>query len=123
MIGTKTQWAFDRGAATSARRLVGTLRSAAFGDIGRGLDEIAREADAELREAFPEARPATLLEARVYKERRATIRSTPEVQRLRPGPRTSVDRLLLAGDWTDTGLPPTIEGAVQSGHRAASLAA
>jgi hypothetical protein len=123
MIGTKTQWAFDRGVSRSTRSLVGTLRSAAFDDVGRGVDEIAREADAELREAFPEARPAQLIEARVYKERRATIRSTPEAQRLRPGPTTPVNRLLLAGDWTDTGLPPTIEGAVQSGHFAAEQAA
>jgi hydroxysqualene dehydroxylase len=100
---------------------VGTLRSAAFLDAGRPLAEIAQEAAADLGEAFPAARATRLLSARVYKERRATMRATPEIQALRPGPRTSVEGLVLAGDWTDTGLPPTIEGAVLSGHRAAAL--
>jgi len=57
----------------------------------------------------------------VYKERRATMRLTPHAESLRPPAQTTVDGLLLAGDWTDTGLPPTIEGAVLSGHRAAEL--
>jgi squalene-associated FAD-dependent desaturase len=123
MIGTSTQWAFDRGEAGEGRHLVGTVRSAAFRDAARNVDEIARETDAELREAFAGARAARLLDARVYKERRATVRSTPAAQPLRPGPKTLVAGLLLAGDWTDTGLPPTIEGAVLSGHRAAELLA
>jgi len=123
MIGTATQWAFDRGQPATGRHLVGTVRSAAFRDVTRSADEIARETDAELREAFVEARTARLLDSSVYKERRATIRSTPDAQPLRPGPKTRVDNLLLAGDWTDTGLPPTIEGAVWSGHRAAELLA
>jgi uncharacterized protein with NAD-binding domain and iron-sulfur cluster len=59
----------------------------------------------------------------VIKERRATFSPTPEAEALRPEARTAVDGLFLAGDWTATGLPATIEGAVQSGHRAAALAA
>ena len=121
MIGTKTQWAFDRGTSGPGRFLVGTVRSAAFADVDRDVDEIAAEAEAELREAFDAARPARLLEATVYKERRATMRATPDVQRLRPGTKTPIAGLFLAGDWTDTGLPPTIEGAVWSGHRAAEI--
>ena len=121
MIGTKTQWAFDRGRTGDGRFSVGTVRSAAFADVERDVTEIEAETEAELREAFAGAREATLLDSRVYKERRATIRSTPEAQPLRPGPRTAIDGLLIAGDWTDTGLPPTIEGAVLSGHRAAEL--
>ncbi len=124
LIGTRTQWAFDRGAdaAGGGRHQVGTVRSAAFADVERPGAEILEETARELEEAFPLARGATLLGARVYKERRATIRSTPEVQPLRPPTATGVGGLLLAGDWTDTGLPPTIEGAVLSGHRAAALA-
>ena len=119
MLGTRTQWAFDRGGAGPGRHRVGTVRSAAFADAERDVPEIAREAEAELAEAFPEARAARLLETRVYKERRATMRSTPAAQRVRPGAETALAGLYLAGDWTDTGLPPTIEGAVLSGHRAA----
>ncbi len=121
MLGTKTQWAFDRGPSAAGRFSVGTVRSAAFDDAERDVDEIASETEAELGEAFGGARSAKLLESRVYKERRATMRSTPEAQPLRPGPKTGIDRLFLAGDWTDTRLPPTIEGAVLSGHRAAEL--
>ncbi len=122
MLGTKTQWAFDRGSTGPGRFLVGTVRSAAFADVDRDVDEIAAEADAELREAFDAARPARLLNATIYKERRATMRATPAVQRLRPKTKSAIAGLFLAGDWTDTGLPPTIEGAVWSGHRAAEIA-
>ena len=101
---------------------MGTVRSAAFADAERDVDVIAREAEAELLETFPSVRAARLLETRVYKERRATMRSTPAAQRVRPGAETAIQGLYLAGDWTDTGLPPTIEGAVLSGHRAAELA-
>jgi uncharacterized protein with NAD-binding domain and iron-sulfur cluster len=53
------------------------------------------------------------------KEKRATFAQTPESLDLRPGTPTSYRNLFLAGDWTDTGLPATIEGAVRSGFRAA----
>lgn len=120
LIGTPTQWAFDRGpAAGGAGYAVGTVRSAAFADAGRTPQAIAEETTADLAEAFSAARCARLLHARVYKERRATMRATPETELLRPPSRTHVEGLFLAGDWTGTGLPPTIESAVLSGHRAA----
>ncbi|HEY7726890.1 MAG TPA: hydroxysqualene dehydroxylase HpnE [Candidatus Eisenbacteria bacterium] len=119
LIGTPTQWAFDRGTLAGGVHQVGTLRSAAFGDVERSPDELARETERDLAEAFPEARGARVLARRVYKERRATMRSVPGLQPHRPGPETAARGLYLAGDWTDTGLPPTIEGAVVSGHRVA----
>ena len=57
----------------------------------------------------------------IVRERRATFAATPEQNALRPGPVTSVKNLFLAGDWTATGLPATIEGSVRSGDRAADL--
>jgi hydroxysqualene dehydroxylase len=55
----------------------------------------------------------------IVRERRATFEATPEQNALRPGAATSLKNLFLAGDWTDTGLPATIEGSVRSGDRAA----
>lgn len=121
LLGVPTQWAFDRGPHAEGGHLVGTLRSAAFDDVERAPDDLARETERDLAEAFPEAREARVLARRVYKERRATLRSLPEIQPKRPGPETPVRGLYLAGDWTDTGLPPTIESAALSGHRAAAL--
>jgi len=60
---------------------------------------------------------------RVLKERRATPAFGPDHARLRPQARTSVPNLCLAGDWTATGLPATLEGAAASGHVAAALLA
>ena len=65
--------------------------------------------------------PQTLPPWQIVKERRATFAATPEQNALRPKTATRWSNLLLAGDWTDTGLPATIEGAIRSGHKAARL--
>jgi len=57
------------------------------------------------------------------RERRATFAATPEQELRRPGAETAWRNLVLAGDWTNTGLPATIEGAIRSGNRAAELLA
>jgi predicted NAD/FAD-dependent oxidoreductase len=66
--------------------------------------------------------PADLPPWQIVKERRATFAATPEQAARRPPATTRWGNLLLAGDWTDTGLPATIEGAVRSGQKAAQLA-
>jgi predicted NAD/FAD-dependent oxidoreductase len=58
----------------------------------------------------------------IVKEKRATFAATPEQDARRPNAATSFANLVLAGDWTQTGLPATIEGAIRSGHKAAQLA-
>jgi len=65
--------------------------------------------------------PSALPPWQIVRERRATFAATPEQDARRPQPQTRWANLLLAGDWTNTGLPATIESAIRSGHRAAAL--
>jgi hydroxysqualene dehydroxylase len=67
------------------------------------------------------ALPDLLPPWQIVRERRATFAATPRENAKRPGPTTAWNNLFLAGDWTATGLPATIEGAIRSGHRAAAL--
>ena len=80
------------------------------------LIEIALE---DIRGVYP--RPGRLLRSGVIKEKRATFSPTCGVEKFRPGAPTPFRNLFLAGDWTDTGLPATIEGAVVSGLTAARM--
>jgi zeta-carotene desaturase len=75
----------------------------------------------ELREVFPAGRDATLVAARVVTDPTAVLSVRPGVDALRPAATSAVPNLFLAGDWTATGWPSTMEGAVRSG-RAAALA-
>ena len=74
----------------------------------------------EMRRFLPAAKEAQVLHRMVYKARSATFAATPEAEPLRPGALTEWNNLFLAGDWTNTGLPATIEGAIVSGRRAAA---
>src|SRR5262249_23085357 len=67
--------------------------------------------------------PKALPPWQIVRERRATFAATPDENARRPGPRTAWNNLVLAGDWTNTGLPATIESAIRSGHRAAEAVA
>jgi zeta-carotene desaturase len=73
----------------------------------------------ELAEFFPRVAEARLLKAHVIKEARATFSARPGLQASRPPARTAIPNLFLAGDWTRTGWPATMEGAVLSGYLAA----
>jgi squalene-associated FAD-dependent desaturase len=73
----------------------------------------------ELGEIWPDSRAAKLLRWRVVTEHAATFAVRPGVEAFRPAQRTPIDGLFLAGDWTDTGWPATMEGAVRSGYLAA----
>ncbi len=80
-------------------------------------EDIVRQVWAELAKLF--SLDAELPPYRLLWEKRATIRTTPEQMARRPGTRTHIANVVLAGDWTDTGLPATIEGAIRSGNAAA----
>jgi zeta-carotene desaturase len=82
-------------------------------------DEIIERVLGEVRELFPASRDAKLLKAVVVKEAESTISFPPGFEALRPGAESPLANLFLAGDWTATGWPPTMEGAARSGYRAA----
>ena len=115
LVGGTAQWLFVRGQVASI------TVSAAGALATRPNDEIAARLWHDLARALDLA-PSPITPWRVINERRATFAQTPDACRRRPGARTSLANLVLAGDWTDTGLPATIEGAIRSGRRAAAVA-
>jgi squalene-associated FAD-dependent desaturase len=87
--------------------------------VDRPREELAQAIWADIRKAA--GVEGELPPWQIVRERRATFEATPEQNALRPGAITPYKNLFLAGDWTDTGLPATIEGSVRSGDRAAEL--
>lgn len=125
LLGTTTHWLFNRsrlhGLNGGGQRLSAVI-SAGHEVVDWSNELIAATVVDELRAVVPAARAARLLHSVVVKEKRATISTTPASERLRPAVGTALRNFFLAGDWTATGLPPTIESAVVSGNRAATLA-
>jgi zeta-carotene desaturase len=91
--------------------------------VDKPRGEIIDLAVRELAEFFPNVRDAKLLKATVIKEIHATFSPSPGSDAFRPSHTTPWPRLLLAGDWTATGWPATMEGAVRSGYLAAEAVA
>lgn len=120
--GRTMQWVFDKGklfgSDTSHLSLVS---SGADGIVGKSNEQLVALALEEVRAALPHAVTASVRRAVVVREKRATFSVAPG-QPPRPRTETDVRGLFLAGDWIETGLPATIEGAVLSGHRAADAA-
>lgn len=115
LVGGIAQWLFVRGDIASV------TVSAADDIINDSVEDLARRLWSDTAPALG-ADPAMLPPSRIIKERRATFAQIPAALGQRPGPRTDVKNFFLAGDWTNTGLPATIEGAIRSGRRAAELA-
>ena len=129
LIDTTTQWIFNKTALYAARNGAGKdssngqylqlVVSASYSLLQKPRQEIIDLCLKEVRQALPAARDANLTKATVIKEAAATFSPEPGVDRWRPKQETSVQNLFLAGDWTDTGWPATMEGAVRSGYLAA----
>jgi len=120
--GCEVEWVFDKGrlhGRPGAPQHLGFIVSAAYRTSPRPNAEIVALAEAALRRFFPAMKDASITRSLVLREPEATFSCDPESEKRRPGPRTPIRGLYLAGDWTDTGLPATIEGAVRSGRRAA----
>jgi squalene-associated FAD-dependent desaturase len=113
LIDCLGQWVFNRGGS-----YLQVVVSAARSLKGLGGDEIERRIVEEVRMLFPAAREADLLWGRVVTEHAATFSPVPGVDRWRPGQTSPIENLFIAGDWTATGWPATMEGAVRSGYLA-----
>jgi squalene-associated FAD-dependent desaturase len=126
--GSPVQWIFDRtvssGLAESRPgvQYLALSQSAAGRWVETPAAELTETFAAEMRRLLPGARDAELVEAFVTRERTATFRQAPGSLALRPGPATALPGLALAGAWTDTGWPATMEGAVRSGLVAVRVA-
>ncbi|MGP3951607.1 hydroxysqualene dehydroxylase HpnE [Streptomyces sp. 7N604] len=124
-LGTPVQWVFDRTAAsglTGGGQYLALSQSAAHDEIDTPVAALRERYLPELERLLPAARRARVRDFFVTRERTATFAPVPGVGRLRPGARTRAPGLFLAGAWTDTGWPATMEGAVRSGITAAGAA-
>lgn len=115
LLDRNMQWMFNRGSGRYVQLVVSASRN--LTEMPR--QEIIDLAVKELQEFFPSARDARLLKAHVIKEVRATFSARPGLEQLRPHSATELSNLFLAGDWTRSGWPATMEGAVRSGYLAA----
>jgi predicted NAD/FAD-dependent oxidoreductase len=123
-VDSPVQWVFDRTRISgmhergdSGQYLAISL-SAADEYAGKPVAELREQFVPALAELFPAAKAATVTEFFVTREKRATFRQVPGTAKLRPKAATGLPGLVLAGSWTDTGWPDTMEGAVRSGLNA-----
>ncbi|THA70979.1 FAD-dependent oxidoreductase [Streptomyces sp. A0958] len=124
-LGSPVQWVFDRtetSGLTGPGQYLAVSQSAAGDEIDLPVAELRARYLPELERLLPAARGAGIRDFFVTRERTATFAPAPGVGRLRPGTRTRAPGLFLAGAWTATGWPATMEGAVRSGASAADAA-
>jgi len=119
-VGSPVQWVFDRTAPSGCRegQYVAVSLSAARDLVAVPAAELQARILPALADVLPAARTARVLESFVTRERQATFDPAPGQAAHRPGNRTAAEGLVLAGTWTDTGWPATMEGAVRSGNAA-----
>jgi hydroxysqualene dehydroxylase len=123
-VDSPVQWVFDRTRISGMHargdngQYLAISLSAADEYVNMTVAELREKFTAALADIFPAARAATVTEFFVTRERRATFRQVPGTAKLRPKPETKLPGLVLAGSWTDTGWPDTMEGAVRSGLNA-----
>ena len=123
-VGSDVQWIFDRTKASGATegQLVAISLSHAVAEIGSSVAELRERYVPAVERLLPQARGAEILDFAATHEPRATFRAAPGTRPLRPGATTAVHGVYLAGAYTDTGWPATMESAVRSGLVAAGAA-
>jgi squalene-associated FAD-dependent desaturase len=119
-VGSPVQWVFDRTGPSGLRpgQYLAVSLSAADAYVDVPASALRKQFLPAMADLFPAAREARVTDFFVTRERRATLRQVPGCERLRPGAATALPGLVLAGAWTDTGWPDTMEGAVRSGLNA-----
>jgi uncharacterized protein with NAD-binding domain and iron-sulfur cluster len=115
------QWVFDRtrGTGLEQGQYLAVSLSCAREYVGRKVEDLRAQFVPALEQLFPEAAAARVELFFATREQRATFRQGPGTAALRPSARTQIEGLYLAGAWTDTGWPATMESAVRSGVAAA----
>lgn len=119
MLDTLSHWLFYRGKNSLGEHFYQVVISASADALGMGYEAIQAKVLAELHEFFSAMNSAKVLRAKVVTEKRATFASLVGVDDFRPDQATRWSNLFLAGDYTKTGWPATMEGAVRSGYLAA----
>jgi len=125
VVDSMAQWVFNRtamGGSDDPGQHLAVSISGAREEVEVPRAELAARVRAELAHLFPAAGRARVEATAVVKEPEATFAAAPGSAGRRPGPRTPLEGVALAGAWTDTGWPATMEGAVRSGIRAARVA-
>lgn len=121
LVGCTGQWIFNRGETAPDEHYIQVVVSASRQFDSVGHQEVQRLILDEVKVLLPEAREAELIRSKVVTERSATFSAVPGVDRWRSVNQSPIDNLILAGDWTATGWPATMEGAVRSGYLAAEV--
>jgi squalene-associated FAD-dependent desaturase len=123
LLDSTTQWVFNKtqlyGVAEGSGQYLQLVISASYSLASRPRQEIIALCLEELRNVLPATREAALRKGTVVKEMSATFSPVPGSDRWRPAQKSPLSGLFLAGDWTSTGWPSTMEGAVRSGYLAA----
>jgi uncharacterized protein with NAD-binding domain and iron-sulfur cluster len=121
-LDSPVQYVFDKTDAsghTGPGQVLSISVSGADAEHGERPEALIDRYHRAIIELFPKAKEASLVDAVVSREHDATFRGRPGTKALRPSTQTKIGNLFLAGAWTDTGWPATMEGAVRSGNRAA----
>ena len=125
LLDSRIEWVFNKNAISghsqSGHQHLALVISGAHEAAKRNKEELMTLAVAETERFFPAARAQKPVHAFVVREHDATLSHSVGIARLRPKHQTDFENFYLAGDWTDTGLPATIESAVFSGHECARL--
>ncbi len=126
ILDSTIQWIFNKtaifGQTSGDRQCLSLVISGASKQVDWPKDRLVSAACRELSRVIPDTRRLKPVHSVVIKEKRATFSATPQILPARPGVVTDAENFFLAGDWTETGFPATIEGAVQSGFGAAKAA-